>query len=169
MAKADTAETETKFEGVMDESGEGFTYNMADQEEDSGYPIMPKGTYPAIIDAAEYQISKNSGNPMWKITHLITGPEEWASKNLKVFSYVVFKADGMGRVKSFLNNIGKGELNTADFNPKKIADDGLLVGAEHNVKLDIRKSDEYGDSNEVKRVIKAGGVAGAGEGGFSMS
>lgn len=166
MAKEKTAE-ENKFEGVMDSTGEGFTFNMEDQEADAGYPVMPKGTYGAVVDAAEYQISKNSGNPMWKITHLITSPAEWAAKNLKVFSYVVFKPDQMGRVKDFLEKIGKSELNTKDFNPKRIADDGLLVGADHQVKLDIRKSDEYGDSNEVKRVLKAGGVA-SGEGGFSM-
>lgn len=168
MAKSDTKEAEG-FQGVMDESGEGFTFDMSNQEADAGYPIMPKGTYPAIIDNAEYQISKSKGNPMWKITHLITGPEEWASKNLKVFSYVVFKPDQMGRVREFLQKIGKDDLSTSDFNPKRIADDGLLVGAEHSVKLDIRKSEEYGDSNEVKRVLKAGSDVASGEGGFSMS
>lgn len=168
MAKDKAATSENKFEGVMDSTGEGFTFDMSNQEADAGYPVMPKGTYPAVIDNAEYQISKNSGNPMWKITHLITGPEEWAAKNLKVFSYVVFKPDQMGRVKEFLQKIGKEDLaSSSNFNPKQIADDGLLVGAEHQVKLDIRKSDEYGDSNEVKRVLKAGGAT-TGEGGFTM-
>lgn len=167
MAKADKAE-ETKFSGVMDETGEGFTFDMSTVEAEDGYPIMPKGIYDAVIDAAEYQISKNSGNPMWKITHLITGPEEWASKNLKVFSYVVFKPDQMPRVAAFMENIGQKALLNSSFNPKTIADDGVLVGALHKVRLDIRKSDEYGDGNEVKKVLKAGVGTGSGEGGFSM-
>lgn len=163
MAKA---KEEEKFEGVMDADGQGFTYNMQDEAADEGYPVLPKGTYSAVIDAADYQISKNSGNPMWKITHLITEPE-WAEKNLKMFSYVVFKKDAMGRVRTFLERIGKVGLATPDFNPKVIADDGALVGSEHRVKLDIRVSEEYGTSNEVKTVLKAG-AGGSGDGGFAM-
>lgn len=170
MAKKDNAEAGTdEFQGVLDKDGEGFTFDMASQEEDSGYPVAPKGIYGATIDAVDYQISKNSGNPMWKVTHLITAPEEWAAKNLKVFSYVVFKSDQMGRVKTFLQRVGHANLGTADFNPKKIADDATLVGAAHRVRLDIRKSDEYGDSNEVKATLEAGAVQGtAGAGGFAM-
>jgi hypothetical protein len=169
-AQAEAASTdETKFQGVMDTEGEGFTYDMGSQEEDSGYPILPKGTYDAIIDGCDYQISKSSGNPMWKITHLITGPDpDIASKNLKMFSYVVFKSDGMGRVKTFLVRVGAGDLATASFNPKTIADDGTLVGKAHRVKLDIRKSEEYGDGNEVKGVLASAGAGAAGGGGFSM-
>ena len=170
MAKNSTKAADTQdFQGVMDETGEGFTFDMSGQEEDSGYPILPKGTYDATIDAADYQISKSSGNPMWKVTHLITDAQH-ADKNLKVFSYVVFKPDQMGRVKTFLNRIGKGDLaNSTNFNPKQIADDGTLVGSEHKVRLNIRKSEEYGDSNEVKAVLTAGaGSAPAGAGGFAM-
>ena len=172
MAKNDKAASaeDQGFEGVFDESGEGFVFDMGSQEEDSGFPILPKGVYAATIDKAEYQISKNSGNPMWKVTHLVTEPGH-ADKNHKVFSYVVFKKDAMGRVKQFLNRVGAGELATAGFNPKKISDDGLLTGKDHRVRLDIRKSDEYGDSNEVKAVLSAGAgsVGGeAGAGGFQM-
>lgn len=172
MAKAETAGTAAGegFQGVFDETGEGFTYDMSNQEEDSGYPILPKGTYSAVIDKAVYKISKSSGNPMWEVTHLVTEAEH-ADKNLKVFSYVVFKHDGMGRVKSFLAKIGAADLGGAGFNPKQIADDGTLVGKEHRVRLDIRKSEEYGDSNEVKSVLSAGAgtvSGGAGSGSFSM-
>ena len=153
---------------ILDETGEGFTFDMSNQEADSGFPVAPAGTYDAVIDALDYQISKSSGNPMWKVTHLITGPEEWAEKNLKVFSYVVFKPDQMGRVKGFLEAVGASEqANDSGFNPKQVADDGVLVGKAHRVRLGIRKSEEYGDGNEVKRVLSAGGAS-TGEGGFSM-
>lgn len=165
MAK--TAKAEATTEGVLDETGEGFTWDMASTEAEDGYPILPKGNYDAVIDDINYQISKNSGNPMWKQTFLITEADH-ADKNLKVFSYQVFKPDQMGRVKAFLENIGHGNLATADFNPKQIADDKTLVGSICKLKLDIRESDEYGNSNEVKRVMKPGAGGGSGDGGFSM-
>jgi len=166
MAKAKEAEAETQ--GVLDQTGEGFTWDMTATEAEDGYPILPKGNYDAIVDSVEYQISKNSGNPMWKVGFLVT-QEEHASKNLKMFNYQVFKPDQMGRVKAFLENIGHGNLATADFNPKSIADDKVLVGAPCVIRLDIRESEEYGNSNEVKRVMRAGtGGAAAGEGGFSL-
>lgn len=165
MAKGKEKETQ----GVLDETGEGFTWDMSSTEAEDGYPVLPKGNYAAVVDDVEYQISKNSGNPMWKVAFLITEPEH-AEKNLKVFNYQVFKPEQMGRVKAFLENTGHAELATADFNPKTIADDKVLVGSEVTLKLDIRISEEYGNSNEVKRVMKAGtgGGAAAGEGGFSM-
>lgn len=167
MAKADKAATGT--EGVLDETGEGFTWDMTNTEAEDGYPVLPKGNYAAVIDSVDYQISKNSGNPMWKMGFLIT-EDEHASKNLKVFSYQVFKEDQKGRVVALLENLGHANLNTADFNPKKIADDKVLVGSPCTLRLDIRQSDEYGNSNEVKRVMKVGTGSGAaaGEGGFAM-
>lgn len=165
MAKGDSAAAEKQ--GVLDETGEGFSWDMTNTEAEDGYPVVAKGNYDALIDAAEYQISKNSGNPMWKLTHLITEASV-ADKNLKVFSYTVFKQDQMGRVKATLEKLGQGNLLTADFNPKQIADDGVLVGSAHRVRLDIRKSDEYGDSNEVKKIMAAGTGVGEGEGGFAL-
>ncbi|MEB3029702.1 hypothetical protein VJI72_07895, partial [Parvimonas micra] len=126
MARKDNASTaaEEGFQGVMDTDGEGFTFDMSGQEEDSGYPVLSKGVYDAVVDKVDYQISKNSGNPMWKIAFLITAAEH-AEKNLKMFMYQVFKPDQMGRVKKLLNTLGHGNFaNSNKFNPKEIADDG---------------------------------------------
>lgn len=170
MAKTDKANA-AETQGVLDETGEGFTWDMTQTEAEDGYPVLPKANYKAIVDSVEYQKSKNSGNPMWKMGFLIT-EEEHVSKNLKVFSYQVFKPDQMGRVKALLENLGHAELNTPDFNPKRIADDKVLVGSPCVLRLDIRDSEEYGKSNEIKRVMKEGtgsGGATAGEGGFSLA
>ena len=164
MAK--TAAAEDK-QGVLDETGEGFTWDMTGTEAEDGYPVLPKGNYDAVIDSCDYQISKNSGNPMWKLGFLITEADQ-ASKNLKVFSYQVFKEDQKGRVVALLENLGHANLNTPSFNPKKVADDKVLVGSPCKLRLDIRQSDEYGNSNEVKRVMKPGAGSGAGEGGFTL-
>lgn len=166
MAKGDKAAEGTQ--GVLDETGEGFTWDMSQEEATDGFPVLPKGNYDAVVDDVEYQISKSSSNPMWKVTFLIT-EEGHQDKNHKVFNYQVFKADQMGRVKAFLENIGHGALATPDFNPKKIAEDKTLVGAPAKLRLDIRKSDEYGDQNEIKRIMAPGtGSGGNGEGGFQM-
>lgn len=159
---------ETATQGVLDETGEGFTWDMSSTEASDGFPVLPKGNYDAIVDDMEYQISKTSGNPMWKVTFLITEADV-ADNNHKVFNYQVFKADQMGRVKAFLENLGRADLATADFNPKKIAEDKVLVGAAARLRLDIRKSEEYGDQNEIKRIMAPGtGSGGSGDGGFSM-
>lgn len=166
MAKAAQSNTQ---QGILDESGEGFTFDMENQEADSGFPTLDKGVYDAIIDSVEYVISKNSGNPMWKVIHLITDPKA-TIENHKVTSYVVFKPDQMGRAKMFINRVAP-EVATKDFNPKRVAEDGLLNGKPHRVRLDIRKSEEYGNSNEVKGVLSAGAggdEGGAGDGGFKM-
>jgi hypothetical protein len=165
MAKGAAAEAEKQ--GVLDETGEGFTWDMTNTEAEDGYPILPKGNYDAVVDSLEYQISKSKGNPMWKAGFLIT-EEEHASKNLKVFSYIVFTPEQMGRVKAFLENTGHADLATADFNPKKIADDKVVVGSPVKLRLDIRQSEEYGNSNEVKRIMKPGTGSNAGEGGFQL-
>lgn len=167
MAKSDVAEAP---QGVLDETGDGFTWDMTQTEAEDGFPVLPKGNYKAAIDAVDYQKSKSSGKPMWKMTFLITEEAE-ASKNLKVFNYQVFQPDQMGRVKALLENLGRADLATADFNPKQIADDKILVGAPCVLRLDIRDDEQYGKSNEVKRIMKEGtgsGGATAGEGGFNL-
>lgn len=168
MAKGDKAAAQGS-QGVLDETGEGFTWDMSTTEAEDGFPVLPKGNYDSVIDDIEYQISKSSNNPMWKVTFLVT-EEGHQDKNHKVFNYVVFKPEQMGRVKAFLENTGHANLATADFNPKQIADDKTLVGAAVRLRLDIRKSDEYGDQNEVKRIMAPGTGSGAGngEGGFQM-
>lgn len=161
---------EDQFEGIQDETGEGFTFDMSEQEEDSGFPVAPAGTYELTVDACEYKISQSSGNPMWALVFLITGPEgDIVEKKIQVRNYQVFKPEQMGRVKGFLNKLGHSDLaNAKDFNPKQIADDGTLVGSTIRARLGIRKSEEYGDQNEIKAFLSSGSEAGAGGGGFSM-
>lgn len=169
MAKGQAAAQETERQGILDESGEGFTFDMSTQEADSGFPVHPAGTYDFTVDQCDYQISQASGNPMWALRLLITGPgEEVAEKKVIVRNYQVFKPDQMGRVRAFLDRVAP-ELATPNFNPKQIADDGVLVGKTGRVRLKIRKSEEYGDQNEVAAFIAPGAATGGdGAGGFAM-
>jgi hypothetical protein len=172
MPKADKSnDSSEEFQGVLDESGEGFTFDMSSQEEDSGFPVLDAGVYDFSIDSCEYRISQNSGNPMWALRFLVTGPgDDVAGKKVSVRNYQVFTREQIGRVKQFLNRIGKSDIaNRKDFNPKAIADDGELIGATGRARLSVRDDDTYGRSNEVRAILPAGGAAGAaGGGGFSM-
>lgn len=171
MAKAQAAVDEGN-QGVLDADGEGFTFDMSQQAAESGFPYHPKGVYEASLDSCAYKISQSSGNPMWEIRFLITGPgEEVANKKVTVRYYQSFKPDQMGRAKLLLTRLGHEDLaNSTSFNPKQVADDGTLVGSQCKLRLDVRESDEYGTSNEVKAVLPANAAAGgqAGSGGFSM-
>jgi hypothetical protein len=178
MAKApqaaDQGDADTGHQGILDSTGEGFTFDMSSQVEDSGFPVAPQGTYDLVVDNLTYGLSQSSGNPMWTLSLLITGgpsdPDgEIAKKEIKVRAYQVFKPDQMGRAKRLINCIDP-SVGTVNFNPKKIADDKVLIGKPLRARLNIRKSEEYGDQNNVVAYLPAGGgsAGGEGAGGFAM-
>jgi hypothetical protein len=174
MAKgqADTAEAERpETQGILDSEGEGFTFDMSGTEADDGFPVLDKGTYDASVEANAYQISQSSGHPMWAMRFLVTGPgEEVAAKKVQVRYYQSFKPEQMPRAKALLQKLGFNDLaNDRTFNPKTVADDATLVGANCRLRLDVRNDPTYGRSNEVKGILPvAGGEGGSGEGGFAM-
>jgi hypothetical protein len=172
MAKAQT-EDDTQVQesqGILDESGEGFTFDMTQQEADEGFPVADAGIYDLSLDACEYKNSQSSGHPMWAMRFVITGPDtEVAAKKIGVRYYQSFKPDQMGRAKFLVQRLGREDLLTADFNPKKIADDAVLVGATTRARLGVRNDPQYGKSNEIKAFLPAGAEGGqSGGGGFSM-
>jgi len=169
MAKADVIEQEAP-QGILDTTGEGFTFDMETQEADEGFPVADAGIYDLSVDACKYEISKNSGNPMWAFRFVITGPDAAvAEKKIGVRYYQSFKPEQMGRAKTLLQRLGREDLLTKNFNPKQIADDAVLVGATCRARLGVRNDEQYGKSNEIKAFLPAGaGAAGSGEGGFSM-
>jgi hypothetical protein len=176
MAKGDKAagNGDTQNQGLLDSTGEGFTFDMSAQPADSGFPVAPQGTYDFVIDKLDYGLSQSSGNPMWSIQALITGgpsdpDDEIAKKEIKVRYYQVFTPDQMGRARRLLDCVAP-DLATPDFNPKKVADDKVLIGKAFRARVNIRKSDEYGDQNNIVNILPAGGGQGAtaGAGGFSM-
>lgn len=166
MARKDNADTAAE-NGVEFEDGESFSWNMKETTEDSGFAPLPKGTYLVTIESAEFKMSKSSGSPMWSLTYAIA-EGEFAEKNRKVFDIISLKAEQRGRVKKFINRVAP-ELGEAEvFDPKKVADEGLLVGKQLKVKLDIEESEEYGNRNRVKDHYAPGSAAGGSGGGFSM-
>jgi len=164
MARKEEAQDNS---GVEFEDGDSFTFDMSETKEDSGFTPLPKGTYLVTIENCEFKMSKSSGNPMWSLTYAIA-EGEYAEKNRKVFDIISLKPEQRGRVKKFINRVAPELADVKDFNPKKVAEEGLLVGKQLKVKLDIEKSEEYGDRNRVKDHFAPGAASGSAGGSFSM-
>lgn len=153
-------------QGLDTEMGEGFTFDMNTVVEDEGgLEPMPQGTYNCTIEEAEYKLSASSGQPMWSLK-LAVSEGEWAEKNRKLFTFVSFKPDQLGRAKALIAKFASDLISLPNFNPKTIADEGVLVGRPIRVKVKIG-SYEGKKRNEVKEIL-APGVGEAGGGGFAL-
>lgn len=163
MTDTEAQAFENDAQGVAFEEADGFTWNMAETEESSGFEPLPKGIYDVTIDEVKFQISKSSGQPMWAIVYLVTGGPGYDEKqNRKLFQYLTMKPEQRGRVKQFCNRVAPELATLSDFNSKKIAEDGLLIGKRARAKVDIEQNEQYGARNIVKDILapQAGGVSG---------
>lgn len=160
-----TEEVMDGSQGLSGEEGTGFTFDMSSTEEDSGFEPIPKGVYNATIESIEFKMSQSSNQPMWNISYALTD-EPWATKNRKLFGFVSFKADQMPRVKTYLKRVAPELSELPNFNPQTVAEDGTMLGRNCRLRVDIEKSEEYGNRNRVRDVQapRAGGTEG-GEGG----
>ena len=137
----------------------GFTINASDlPEETTGdYSPVPPGDYEAVIKDAEIRTTKSGTGQYIALRLDITGPSHagrvvWSNLNIKNDSQ---KAEEIGRQQlgAVMRAVGLPSLQDTD----------QLIGGNIGVKLAIRKSEEYGDSNEVKafKAPKSGASAGA--------
>lgn len=167
MAKdaAAVAEAEAPAAGVEFEDGESYTFNMKETKEDAGFTPLPVGTYLVTIEKCEFKLSKSTTKPMWSLTYAVA-EGEFAEKNRKVFDILSLQESQQGRVKRFINRVAPELAEVEVFDPKKVAEEGLLIGKQLKVKLDIENDETYGARNRVKDHY-APGASGAG-GNFSM-
>lgn len=177
MAKADQAQQDyVEFDpnaapnseatqGLDTEDGEGFSFDMSAEKASSGFPLIPNGVHNARIEAVEFKISQNSGNPMWQIKWAFTD-EELAAKNRKITSFVVFSEDQRGRSKSFVKRVAPELAELKDFNPKRIAAEQTLVGKTARLKINTQKGQDDEDRSNVADVLAP--AAGAGGGSFNL-
>ena len=61
---------------------------------------MPKGTYLLVVDSVEEQVSKTSGNPMLKITHLVEDHPTYSGR--KVIRFMSLSAKATFRLRAML-------------------------------------------------------------------
>jgi hypothetical protein len=137
---------------------EGMIFNLNDVDEPS-FEVLPKGTYPAIVDEFEYTTSQSSGNPMIRVVYQIT-EGEFAER--KLYDYLVLAGDGakfaIPRLKQMLIRVCP-EVDISSFNPAKFADEGTILNRPCQIKVNIttQKSGEYkGEKrNQIREVLAA--------------
>lgn len=165
---ANTQGAETQ--GLTGEEGTGFSFNMSETSEDAGFEPIPKGNYAAVIEACEFKISQSSSQPMWAITWAIT-EGEYAEKGRKLFNFVSFKKEQLPRAKTFLKRVAPDLAESTNFNPEKVANEGLMLGRAARLKVGMSKpTEEYPDPrNEIKDVFApTSGGGGAAGGSFNL-
>lgn len=121
-----------------------LVFDLSEVKEDVGFEVIPKGTYPAVVDELEFGDSQ-SGNPMVSVKYKIV---EGEYEGRVVFDYWVLQGKGaefgLGKLKKFLTRIVP-EIDLASFNPQTFAEEGTAIGRELQVVLKIttQKKGEY--------------------------
>ena len=122
-----------------------FAYTAADLPvSTSSFEPLPAGWYTASITGAEIKNTKAGTGQYIAVKYTITGPSfqgRIVFGNLNIKNPNV-KAEEIGRQQL-------GEIMRA-INLAKVADTDQLIGGNLGIKLDVKRSEEYGDSNEVK-------------------
>jgi len=110
----------------------------------SNFEPIPAGWYTASITGAEIKNTKAGTGQYIAVKYTITGPSfqgRIVFGNLNIKNPNV-KAEEIGRQQL-------GEIMRA-INLAKVTDTDQLIGGNLGIKLDVKRSEEYGDSNEVK-------------------
>ena len=110
----------------------------------SNFDPLPEGWYNASITGAEIKATKMGDGKYIACKYTITGPSHqgrvvFGNLNIKNAST---KAEEIGRQSL-------GEIMRA-IGLAKVTDTDQLIGGNLGIKLDVKRSEEYGDSNEVK-------------------
>lgn len=122
----------------------GLVFNLDEVKEDSGFELLPKGNYPAVVDELEFTES-STGNPMFAAKFKVT---EGEFEGRVLFDYWVLGGKGaefgLGKLKKFLTRVTP-EANLSAFNPQDYADEGTAIGRELtvSVKIQTQKKGEY--------------------------
>lgn len=134
----------------------GETFNLNDLPQDSGaIEPVPAGWYTATIVSAEIRNTKSGTGRYIAIRFDITGPTHegrvvWHNLNVRNDSA---KAEEIGQQQ--LHSI------MAAMGLTSVSDTDQLIGGNMQIKVSIRRSEEYGDRNEVKGFKALAGAAAA--------
>jgi hypothetical protein len=130
---------------------ETFTQATLPKSERNFEPL-PAGWYSVAITAAELKSTKAGTGQYIAVRYDVTGPTHQGRVvfgNLNVFNPNA-EAEKIGRQQL-------GELMAAT-GVATLDDTDDLIGKQLSIKLKIRKSDQYGDSNDVEGFKSAGGA-----------
>ena len=169
MSDFNLAGSETKATGnanvgvVAQDDASNLVFDLSGVEEEKEFEVIPKGTYPAIVDTLDFGESK-AGNPMITVAYSLTDAE---FENRKIYDYWVLSGKGsdfgLGKLKKFLTRICP-DVDITSFNPKTFADEGTGVARELQITLGIqtqKKGDYKGQKRNTVRDIAAAESAGS--------
>lgn len=130
--------------------GEEFTVDTLPARE--SFEPLPAGWYDVIISGADYKATKNGSGYYIKLQYTIEGPSYQGR--------VVFGNLNTRNANPVAEKIGRQQLGEllAAIGLRGVTDTEQLLNHRLSIKLKIRKSDEYGDSNDVAGFRAAAGV-----------
>ncbi len=131
-----------------DDEGDGVVVDLSEVQDN--FEVLPKGVYPAIVHSVEYQISQNSGNPMWKVTMEIS---EGEYEGRKFPTYLTWRGNGLPGTKRTVTALWPSLLE-GPFNAREVAESGDLEGTACRIRLDIRPY-EGQKRNNIRSVLPA--------------
>ena len=111
---------------------------------ESSFDPLPAGWYQASIQGAELKTTKAGNGQYIAVQYSITGPTHQGR--------VIFGNLNIRNPNPKAEEIGRqqlGELMRA-IGLVTVQDTDQLIGGQLSIKLSVRKSEEYGDSNDVK-------------------
>ncbi len=123
----------------------GFVANVAElPQSTNNFEPLPAGWYTVTISSAELRTTKAGDGQYISLGYTVTGPTH---EGRIVFGNINIqnpypKAEEIGRQQL-------GDIMRA-IGLQSVSDTDQLIGGSLQVKLAIRKSEEYGDSNETK-------------------
>ena len=126
----------------MAQLGEQFSQDSL--PESPGFEPIPNGWYTTNIAGADLKDTNAGTGQYIAMQLLVTGPNcqgrvVWANLNIRNPSQKAEKI-GRGQLNAVMRAIGLLEIDDTD----------QLIGGSLDVKVSIRRSEEYGDRNEVK-------------------
>lgn len=119
-----------EYSSMVFEDGGSLVVNL-DAVEEMKFEAIPKGIYNALVDSCEYQISKNSGAPMFMLIFEVQGGEY---QGRKLYFYASFSPKALSGTKTALLRLDP-TLFSGPFKPQEIADQGLLLGKPARIKV----------------------------------
>lgn len=151
--------SEEEYSSMVFEEGGSLVVDLTGVAEQV-FELIPKGIYNAEVDQCDYQISKNSGAPMFQLILRITDGD---FANRKLYNYVSFSPKALPSSKTTLLRLDP-TIFSGPFKPQEIADQGVLLGKTCRIKV---AHDEYnGEMRARVQSILAPAVGGGEGGGF---
>lgn len=124
--------------------GETFDVSSLPQGQGGDFAPLPAGWYTATMTAAEIKATKAGNGSYISVRYDITGPSHAGR--------VVFGNLNIRNPNPKAEEIGRQQLGDIcrSIGLAKVGDTDQLIGHSLMIKLDVEKSEQYGDKNNVK-------------------